>query len=338
MARPYTDALVDYLTTQAAGTSAGDPSAIAALEAAAGLYARAFAGAEVDHEAVGPGVRALIARDLIRRGESVHLIEVRPGGVVGLVPAGSWDVRGGWDPESWWYRVDLFGPSGNISRYVPAAAVVHCRYAVDPARPWWGVSPLDWARDTGTLAAHLEKRLGEEAGGAVAHVLPVPQDGGDGEGTDPLADLKADIRTARGRTVLTETTAAGWGEGRGAAPQSDWQPRRIGANPPAVLQGLRRDVFEAVLSACGVPVSLVTDADGTSQREAFRRFLTTGVQPVADLVAEELSVKLAVPVGFCFEGLYAHDLAGRAAAFQKLVGGGMALEKALAVSGLAVPE
>ena len=41
MARPYTDALVDYLTTSAGGTSAGDPSAIAALEAAAGLYARA---------------------------------------------------------------------------------------------------------------------------------------------------------------------------------------------------------------------------------------------------------------------------------------------------------
>ena len=38
--------------------------------------------------------------------------------------------------------------------------------------------------------------------------------------------------------------------------------------------------------------SLVTDADGTSQREAFRRFLTTAVsQPVADLVAEELSAQ-----------------------------------------------
>ena len=241
-------------------------------------------------------------------------------------------------PESWWYRVDLFGPSGNVSRLVPSAAVIHCRYAVDPARPWWGVSPLDFARDTGTLAAALERRLGEEAGGAVAHVLPVPQDGGDGEGTDPLADLKADIRTARGRTVLTETTAAGWGEGRGAAPQSDWQPRRIGANPPQVLQGLRRDVFEAVLSACGVPVSLVTDADGTSQREAFRRFLTTAAQPVADLVAEELSHKLDQEIRFGFDGLYAHDLAGRAAAFQKLAAGGVHLEKALAVSGLAVPE
>ena len=133
------------------------------------------------------------------------------------------------------------------------------------------MSPLGWAAATGTLAANLETRLGEEAGGTVAHVLPIPQDGGDGTDDDPLAALKADIRSVKGGTVLTETTSAGWGEGRMSAPQADWQLRRIGANPPAVLPELRSGVFDAVLSACGVPVSLVTDADGTSQWEAFRR-------------------------------------------------------------------
>ena len=77
----------------------------------------------------------------------------------------------------WWYRLDLFGPSGNVTRFVAGRAVVHARYAVDPARPWLGISPLQWARATGTLAANLKTRLGEETGGAVAHVLPVPQDG-----------------------------------------------------------------------------------------------------------------------------------------------------------------
>ena len=47
-ALPFTDAVVAALTAQAAGTAAGDPSAIAALEAAAGLYAAAFAGATGD--------------------------------------------------------------------------------------------------------------------------------------------------------------------------------------------------------------------------------------------------------------------------------------------------
>ena len=336
---PYTEAIVRMLEAQASGTSVGDPSAIAALEAAAGLYARCFAAAEVSPPGlVGPAVRALIGRNLIRSGESVHLIEVVRGSIR-LVPVGSWLVAGPWSEDRWVYRLDTFGPSGSQVHYSSGDQVVHVRYAVDPSRPWEGISPLGWAATTGTLAAHLEQRLGEEAGGAVAHVLPVPQDGGDGEGADPLGKLKEDIRSARGRTFLAETTSAGWGEGRGAAPAADWQPRRIGANPPAVLQGLRSDVFGAVLSACGVPVSLFTDADGTSQRESFRRFLTTGLEPLGQLVAAELSAKLDTPgIRFDFTGTYAHDLAGRAAAFQKLVAGGMALAEAVSLAGLVVPE
>ena len=280
---------------------------------------------------VGPQVRALIARNLIRRGESLHLLTVDRG-TVRLTPAGSWDVRGGWHEADWWYRLDTFGPSGNATHFVPSGAAVHCRYAIDPSRPWLGISPLGWARSTGTLAANLETRLGQEAGGTVAHLLPIPQDGGDGTDGDPLKGLKADITAARGGTVLTETTAAGWGEGKAAAPQADWKPQRIGANPPPVLPTLRADVFGAVLNACGVPVSLATDADGTSQRESFRRFLTTGLEPVGELVAAELSDKLETPIRFSFTQTYAHDLAGRAAAFQKLVGGGMATGDALALS------
>ncbi len=330
---PFSDGLSELLVDLAGGTAKADPSALAALEAATALYAGAFAGAEVSGpmaETVTAPVRALLARDLIRRGESVYLVEVRANRIA-LLPAGAWDVRGEWREDSWWYRLDLFGPSGNVTRFVPGASVVHCRYAVDPARPWEGISPLGWARATGRLAANLEKRLGEEAGGTVAHLLPVPHD-------DSLDDLKTDIKGAKGGTALVETTSAGWGEGKTSAPRRDYQPSRIGANPPAVLPSLRRDVFEAVLAACGVPVALVIEADGTSQREAFRRWLTTAARPLGDLVAAELSAKLEAPISFDFTGLYAHDLAGRAQAFQKLAAGGMDLSKALAISGLAVSD
>ena len=333
---PFSDAVVDAIVAAAGGTTPADPTAIAALEAATGLYSAAFAAARVDGEladAVTPQVRALIARDLIRRGESLHLVRVRAGRVQ-LLPAGSWDVRGPWQEESWFYRLDLFGPSGNVTRFVSAASVVHARYAVDPARPWLGISPLQWARATGTLAANLEHRLGEETGGKVAHILPVPQDGGDGSADDPLADLKKDIAVAKGGTVLTETTSAGWGEGRMAAPQRDWQPNRIGANPPATLPTLRKDVFEAVLSACGVPVSLVTDADGTSQREAYRRWYATSVKALGELVATELSAKLETDIELSFEHLYAHDLVGRAGAMSTLVGAGVETDRAMRIAGL----
>ena len=193
----FTDAVVRALVAQAAGEATADPSATAALEAAAGSYARAFALAEVAPatpatRALTPGLLALMARDLIRRGEFVHAIEVGRDGVR-LQPGGSWDVRGGPDPLTWRYRVDVFGPSGNRTRHLPAAAVIHGRYSIDPARPWFGISPLGWARLTGKLHANLEDALSDEAGGTRGHVLPVPlgPDGdevdADGEPADPLA-------------------------------------------------------------------------------------------------------------------------------------------------------
>ena len=92
----------------------------------------------------------------------------------------------------------------------------------------------------------------------------------------------------------------------------------------------------SVLSACGIPVSLATDADGTSQRESWRRFVMGAVEPLLEIVKEELEAKLETRIAFDLTGLWAHDLQGRAVAFQKMIAGGMALDEAVAVSGLAI--
>ena len=116
----YTDALVGAVFAQAAGTST-TAAATAALEAAAGAVSRGFSAATVEDvedpvaDALTPSTMGLIGRDLIRRGESLFLIEVDRGGLA-LRPAGSWDVRGGHREADWMYRLDLFGPSGNITQ------------------------------------------------------------------------------------------------------------------------------------------------------------------------------------------------------------------------------
>ena len=339
----FTDSIVAALLAQAAGGATADASATAALEAAAGSYARAFAVAEISPatpatRALTPAVLALMARDLIRRGESVHVIEVGRHGVR-LTPAGSWDVRGRFDPDTWRYRCDVFGPSGNTTRNLPAAAVIHARYSVDPARQWLGISPLGWARLTGKLHANLEDAIADEAGGTRGHLLPVPAgadaDGDDADTEDPNAALRADIAALRGRTVLTETTAAGWGEGRSAAPLADWKPQRLGANPPASLATLRTDSGMAVLAACGVSSDLFVHGDASGQRESWRRFLHGSVQPLADLLAGELRAKLDVPdLRLNFNRLFASDLSGRARAYGSLVKGGMDADRAARLAGL----
>ena len=339
----FTDAVVAALLAQAGGGTTADPSATAALEAAAGSYARAFAVASVEPNtpatrALTPAVLALMARDLIRGGESLHAIEVDRDGVR-LLPCGSWDVRGGPNPATWRYRVDTFGPSGNTTRHLPAAAVIHARYSVDPARPWLGISPLGWARLTGRLHAELEGALADESGGPRGHLLPVPAgpygDGDEPTTTDPNEKLPADLANMKGELRMVESSAAGWGEGKSAAPQTDLKPNRIGAAPPPSLATLRTDSGMAVLSACGVSSDLFIHGDAAGQRESWRRFLHGSVQPLGDLLAAELADKLNAPgLALKFDRLMASDLSGRARALGSMVQAGMALDDARRLAGL----
>ena len=226
-----------------------------------------------------------------------------------------------------------------MTRNYSGAAVIHARYSVDPARPWAGISPLNWATLTSRLYANLEDALADEAGGVRGALLPIPAGpnaDGDDDGTDdPNARLRADIKAAKGGTLMVETTAGGWGEGASAAPSADWRSQRLGANPPMSLATLRTDAAQAVLAACGVSADLFVAGDAAGQRESWRRFLHGSIVPLGDLLADELAVKLDVPgLTISFSRLFASDLSGRARAYQSLVGGGMDAGRAAALAGL----
>lgn len=331
----YTSAVLAQILAQA-GAGSPDPGATAALEFCAGTWARAFASADIKpaSDAITPTMLACIGRELVRAGEVLFAIDVRRG-QISLSVVGSWDVRGGPDPASWFYRTDEYGPSGSRTRLLSGASVLHFRFGIDPARPWAGISPLGFAYLTGALAGGLELRLSQEAQARVGYLLPIPSDGGDGSEDDPHKKLKADLAALAGNLSLVETTAAGFGEGKAAAPTTDWKPQRIGASPPDSLGSLRSDSAHAVMSACGVPPGLADPrAEGGGQREAFRRFIYSTVHPAADMVAQELSAKLERPFEISFSRLMAADLVGKSRAFSALVRSGVSLEQASAATGL----
>ena len=337
----FSDAVVRLIEAQATGTAA-DASSTAAVEAASGALSRAFASAEVVgpawvQEAVTPGVLAQIGRDLIRSGDSMHVIRMGADGMVRLIPASSWHWEGSHDPETWTVRATAYGPSTSTTWNLPASSIVFCRWGSTPGQPYTGIGPLSWAHTTARLQSEAERSLADEAQGPLAQMLAIPSDGGDDGDGDPLKLLKADIAGARGKSLLLETNAAGWGEGRTAAPQRDWQASRLGPMPPESMVTLRKSTFEAVLAACGTPPSLFTDADGTAQRESLRRWHLGTVLPLARLVEHELTAKLETDVRLRFDN-YPLDLAGRAQAFQKLVAGGVAVNEALVTAGLLAGE
>ncbi len=121
----------------------------------------------------------------------------------------------------------------------------------------------------------------------------------------------------------------------GAAPAGDWVAKRIGADPPEGLVTAAWRASTEVYAACGVPPSLFLErAEGTAQSESFRRMLHATVQPLAAIAEAELSDKLDTNVTLNYDRLFAADLAGRARAFQSMVGGGMDVSKAAALAGL----
>ena len=334
----YSDIIVRLAEAQAAGTAA-DAASTAAVEAVSGALSRAFAAATVEGppwaaDAVSPCFLALVGRDLVRRGQSLHVIRLRDDGGVRLAPAADWSWQDGSDdPATWNVRATCYGPAASVTRLVPAGGVVFVTWSVTAGTPYAGAGPLSLASTTARLNAQSERSIADEASGPVAQILPVPSDGGDGEDEDPLAELKLDITGARGRAVLTETTSAGWGEGRMAAPAADWKAQRLGPAPTEAQARIARDSFERVLAACGYPPSLAIDSDGTSQREGLRRWHLGTVVPLARILEAELSRKLEAEIRLRFD-TYPLDMVSRAQVVSKLVQAGVALDVATMAVGL----
>ena len=323
----YTGIISALIGAQAAGTTQ-QASATAATEAVAGALSRAFADATVEAPpdimaALTPRTLAQIGRDLVRVGESLHVIRMS-GGRLRLFPASTWYWEGEADPEDWLCTATVYGPSGSSTWRLPFSSVVFATWGSPTARPYHGLSPGTWAADTSRLTANAERSLANEAGGPVAQLMPIPQDGGgdpDDEDedapADPLADLKADIDRAKGGAVLVETTAGGWGEGAVNAPRSDWKQARLGPMPPEAMVKLAESAFARSLAAAGCSPSLFNDADGTSKREALRQWHMGVVRPLARMLESELSEKFGTAVRLKFDN-YPMDMVSRATVFRKL--------------------
>lgn len=330
----YSDGLTLALIREAEGVDVprAQAEAVAAVEAAAGMFARAFASADVDGDPYGvltPSLLACIGRELVRHGESLHLIGTR-GGRLMLTPCTSWDVFGEWNPATWRYEVELAGPDSQFTVTRTASGIVHARWAVEPSRPWKGIGPLQFAGLSSELLSSIETRLGQEAAAPVAQVIPSPSAG------EETGTLRQTIKDAKGGLALVPTMAGGgWTGDRANAPVRDWHLARLGANPPESLRALRTDVGRAVAGACGIPADLIeAGSDAAGQREAYRRWLWSSVVPVGRLVAEELSSKLEADVSFTFDSLGAGDVQGRTRAYKQLVEAGMPPADAARIAGL----
>ncbi|MCY4059055.1 MAG: hypothetical protein OXG44_13720 [Gammaproteobacteria bacterium] len=317
--RTYTSIVTDALVNAAADTVAD--GYIAALETAAGQLSRAFAAAQVSGpgaDAFSPWTMAQIGRALVEDGEAVwYRIGQR------LRRADNYEL----EPRGV-YRLSL--PGGLVA--AAADRVFHARWNID-VNSLRGVGPLTTARNLRLLMQRLEGSIGDELNAAVGYLLPIPSDGD----AETITTLKTDLAALKGRIAVIETARAGWGQGPAAAPRYDFMLSRLGPDIPDAHVRLFETARDSVLSACGLPVALAGAEDGTAQREAWRRYLHGTVSPLGRLVAEA-AAGAGLPITLGWDALFASDIAGRARAFQSLVGAGMPLAEAAAASGILTME
>ena len=346
-AQGYTAALTAAFATGATeGVSDTAPLATAALEAAAGLYARCMAaalvtGADDVADALTPPVLALIARNLLRRGEDHHRIYVRGGRLV-LEPVGFAYAHGnGPDPMRWTYNATLYGPTDSRHEWVPAASMLHTRYSVDASRPWLGVPPWSWAASTSKAIAALDRMVANEAAAPHGTVLGMPESPQVDEAGDvrPLDAFRADLYKAKGRTLITERGSNSDAQGPTGSRTTGIERTQFGLDRETI-DPLRTATGRDVLGACGVPPTLfVANSDGTAQRESYRRFLHTALRPMAKIIEAELRAKLDAPgLVLDLSPLAAADVAGRARAVKAMIEAGIDPEDAARETGVTLTK
>ena len=323
-----TDSVIGAMLAAASGGGDVQPSGLAAIEQAAGLVGRAFAGSSVAGDRFNlltPPVLEMIGRSLIRRGEIVFSLDERR-----LEPASGWSIRGtGPDSRLWTYRLDFSGPSGTKSSFLPSDGVVHIRVNLDPARPWAGRAPYAIASATAKTAASTERAAFGEASIPTTRIAPIPS-ADEGQRTAYKEALK------KGGVATVQAAAqAALSGGQGQEPSARWSPAVIRPEPSDSFTKLRKDSADDVLSACGIPISLFDNSEGSSKREAYRQFIFGTLDPLSKLVSAELRAKLSSPeLVISFAGLHGADLATRGRALKQLVDAGVDLTEALAITGL----
>ena len=321
-----------------------DVNKTAVVEFALSTVARAFMFAKPMPEvpALTPLVLSMMARQALSLGNAVFDMGISDRtGALQLLPVASYSVVGEPEPETWRYELTQLRPrqadeqeeDKGRKKNVPWEGVVHVRYMPRPSAPWHGVSPLLAAGITADQLARIERSLSYDAGPASAIILAMP----DGAPENTVSDAEQALSTGLGRINLLETLRSGLGFGRDAAPKEDWDAKRVGAIIPEQSIALWRESTMAILAAIGIPPSLYT-SEGGAQREAHRRFYTNTVEPLGQIMAEELSEKFEQEITFDFPEVFRTDISARSRAYTSLVGPGVTMDPAEAKALVGFPN
>ncbi|KGJ02444.1 hypothetical protein IC63_14690 [Paracoccus sphaerophysae] len=248
---------------------------------------------------------AMLARALALRGEAVFLIRDR------LVACTDWDMRTR-NGEPTAYRVSVGEIGGGRSETALAAEVLHVRIGASMVTPWAGTAPLHRASLSAGLLQEVETALREVWRNAPigSQIIPLPD-----SSAEDMAGLRASFRGARGQALIVEGVAQAV-----AAGMHPGLEKRVENLTPDLQRAMTAETLEAargaICAAYGIlPAWLNPATTGPAIRECQRQLATWTLQPLAELVAEEATVKLGTRVSIdVHRALQSFDAGGSARA------------------------
>ena len=285
--------------------------------AAANLYGAALAAA-APGGAMPTDLAFTIGRTLGIRGWSTGLVQIDADGEPFILPADLWVHAGTWTGAT--RPLD-----GEIGRSVvaPDAAVVSVRLPD-------GVAPLSRLNPAADIGARLDGSMVAEAETPVARLI----------GLGALAmNMPASARTEIS-TSLEDAVVEGK---RQMVTPSDVEQSRIGKlqpDPSTAALSLREQVRTDVEAAYGL-TGLLSNSAGAEFSELWRVATVRTFEPLARLVEVEAARKLGSPIRFNRDAWIpasqlelARATALRAQAFNRLVGAGVEVDRAITLAGL----
>lgn len=301
--------------------SEGSAALSATLATCTGMWSRAFAMLMPDpSDALTPDHLAAIGQDLFLRGQSVFHIRLQ-GSDITLHRAAFWDQYSG---GRW--NLTIPHPNGTDTVRALDDEVLSLRINASPDAPWQGRSPLSFMGLSPSLMADVESAISGALPYAGKGLLPVPA-------TVPEEQSTKAIQGLRNGSLAVVTSKEDFGHHTGGTRS---ELKRVELTPDLSRMGLAeisRDVHERVLSAAGIPPSLLTaSGNAGAMREAYRLFALQTVDPLARMITPELKRKIGVE-RLGLQDMMSADVAGRARAVGALTAAGVPLGLALSMTG-----
>lgn len=275
----------------------GDRLAIEAtgvVQSCANLWEMAGRGAEIRSQSalVDRPLLAYLFRSLALRGEFLAAIRDDV-----LAPLTAWDTvtRGG-RPVA--FRGQVVESQGNAPyETLLAGEAVHALINPMIETPWMGQSPLRGANLSAKLVTTIEKALLNNWSGPVgSKILPHPE----------LNDEKLnELQRATNPTLAPRQGATLFAKavrllsGTSPTPMQDWEAKSVSPDISGLGDHVAQHeaVADSIRSAYGIPPGIFgRSTPGNSIRESLRHMSFATLQPIADMLGDELSAKLGSAV------------------------------------------